>query len=359
MQIAELLQIAVREDASDLHITVGRPPMLRVYGELVAIPGLETMNSAATQELLLPMLDDARRKCLISTGQVDFSYGIRELGRFRVNIYKQRGALSAAMRTIPGNIPAMDSLGLPEVMQSFVEKNRGLILITGPTGSGKSTTLAALIDMINSTRNAHIITLEDPIEYLHVHKKSIIHQREIGTDTISFADALRAALREDPDVILVGEMRDFETIQIAITAAETGHLVFATLHTNDTVQTVDRIIDVFPPSQQAQIRTQLALVLQAVVCQQLLPKADGSGRVIATEVMISNSAIRSLIREGKSHQIRTSIQTGAKYGMHTLDNSLKELFQQRIVTYQEAFMRATDPDEFRKYKDESVQDAMM
>lgn len=354
MEIAELLQIAVREKASDLHITVGRPPMLRIYGELVAVPGMEVMTGVATQELLLPMLDEARRKTLVTTGQVDFSYGLRDCGRFRVNIYKQRGALSAAMRTIPGNIPSIDILGLPEVVKGFAEKNRGLILVTGPTGSGKSTTLAALIDQINNTRNTHIITLEDPIEYLHVHKKSIIHQREIGTDTLSFADALRAALREDPDVILVGEMRDFETIQIAITAAETGHLVFATLHTNDTVQTVDRIIDVFPPNQQPQIRTQLALVLQAVVSQQLLPKMDGSGRAIATEVMVTNSAIRSLIREGKSHQLRTSIQTGGKYGMHTLDSDLLQLYKQRQVTFQEAYMRAADPEEFRKYKEDAA-----
>ena len=236
--------------------------------------------------------------------------------------------------------------------KSFTEKSRGLVLVTGPTGSGKSTTLAALIDLINTNRSAHIITLEDPIEFLHFHKRSIVNQREIGTDTDSFANALRAALREDPDVILVGELRDFETIHIAITAAETGHLVFATLHTNDTVQSVDRIIDVFPPSQQPQVRTQLSLVINGIVAQQLIPAIDSAGRVLATEVMVANSAIRSLIREGKTHQIRTSIQTGAKYGMHTLDSKLKELYQRRMISYQEALLRAVDQDEFRKFGEE-------
>jgi len=353
MQIADFLKVAMERNASDLHLTVGRPPMLRIYGELLPIEGVEALTSATTQELLVPLLDDNRKKALLTTGQVDFSYGVRGLGRFRVNIFRQRGALSAAMRTIPSSIPSIDMLGLPEVVKGFAEKSRGLILITGPTGSGKSTTLAAILDLINTNRNCHIITLEDPIEYLHIHKKSIINQREVGTDTDSFAGALRAALREDPDVILVGEMRDFETIQIAITAAETGHLVFATLHTNDTVQTVDRIIDVFPPNQQAQIRTQLSLVLQAVVSQQLLPRLDQQGRVIATEVMIANSAIRSLIREGKTHQIRTSIQTGAKFGMHTLDSDLRRLYEQRIVSFSEALMRAVDQEEFRKYGEES------
>jgi len=352
MQVADLLGIAVKESASDLHITVGRPPMLRVFGELNPIPGYDTLNSASTQELLLPLLDENRRKTLAATGQVDFSYGVQGLGRFRVNIFRQRGALSAAMRTIPSSIPSIDLLGLPEVVKTFTEKSRGLVLITGPTGSGKTTSLAALLDLINQTRNCHIITLEDPIEYLHVHKKAIINQREVGTDTDSFANALRATLREDPDVILVGEMRDFETIQIAITAAETGHLVFATLHTNDTVQTIDRIIDVFPPNQQQQIRTQLSLVLHAVVSQQLLPRIDVPGRVLATEIMVATSAIRSLIREGKTHQIRTSIQTGAKFGMHTLDANLKQLYQQRKVSFQEALLRAVDQDEFKKYSEE-------
>ena len=283
---------------------------------------------------------------------MDFSCGVQNLGRFRVNLFKQRGAISAVMRLIASEIIGLERLGLPDILQSFTEKSRGMVLVTGPTGSGKSTTLAALIDLINTNRSAHIITLEDPIEFLHFHKRSIVNQREIGTDTDSFANALRAALREDPDVILVGELRDFETIQIAITAAETGHLVFATLHTNDTVQSVDRIIDVFPPSQQPQVRTQLSLVINGIVAQQLIPAIDSTGRVLATEVMVATSAIRSLIREGKAHQIRTSIQTGAKYGMHTLDSKLKELYQRRMISYQEALLRAVDQDEFRKFGEE-------
>lgn len=354
MQVADLLELAVTQKASDLHLTVGRPPMLRVCGELLPVGGLNALTGVVIQDLVWPLLDERHRKTLATTGQVDFSYGIRNCGRFRVNIYRQRGALAAAMRTIPNSIPAFDNLGLPETLRTLTEKSRGLVLVTGPTGSGKSTTLAALIDLINSQRNCHIITLEDPIEYLHLHKQAMINQREIGTDADSFGGALRAALREDPDVILVGEMRDFETIQIAVTAAETGHLVFATLHTNDTVQTVDRIIDVFPPNQQPQIRTQLSLVLQAVVSQQLLPRLDRQGRAVATEVMVATAAIRSLIREAKSHQIRTAIQTGGKYGMHTLDADLRRLYQQRVVAFQEALLRAVDQEEFRKYQEETV-----
>ena len=352
MQLNDLMQLAIKEKASDLHLTVGLQPLLRIFGELMPVTSAEKLNSTTIQELILPILDENRRRVLSAAGQVDFSYGLAGLGRFRVNVYRQRGALSAAMRTIPTSIPTFDFLGLPEIAKNLAEKSWGLVLITGPTGSGKTTTLASLIDHINSTRNCHIITLEDPIEYLHMHKKAMINQREVGTDTDCFANALRAALREDPDVILVGEMRDFETIQIAITAAETGHLVFATLHTNDTVQTVDRIIDVFPPNQQQQVRTQLALVINGIISQQLLPRVDMPGRVLATEVMIANSAIRSLIREGKSHQIRTSIQTGGKYGMYTLDAKLRQLYEQRLVSFQEALLRAIDQEEFRKYNDD-------
>jgi twitching motility protein PilT len=348
LQISDLLGTAVQEKASDLHLVVGRPPMLRVFGELIPIAGLETLSSAKVQELVIPMLDERRQRILGETGQVDFSYGVAGLGRFRVNIFRQRGALSAAMRTIPTDIPPLDLLGLPEVVKSFADKARGLVLVTGPTGSGKTTTLAALVDLINAARSCHIITLEDPIEFLHFHKKAIVNQREIGTDSDSFDGALRAALREDPDVILVGEMRDLETIQTALTAAETGHLVFATLHTNDCMQTIDRIIDVFPPHQQTQVRMQLALALQGVVSQTLIPRVDQRGRVLAAEVLVITPAARNLIREGKTHQIPTILQTGGKLGMQTMDSSLRTLYQKRMISVQEALLRANDQEEFKK-----------
>lgn len=350
--IHEFLELSVKEKASDLHLTVGLPPLLRINGELTPMTQFEPLTHMSIQEILSPMMDEARRNKLETIGQIDFSYGVRGLARFRVNIFRQRGTYAAVMRLIPMEILTLEMLGLPDTIRQFTEKTRGLVLVTGPTGSGKSTTLASLIDIINVERSCHIITLEDPIEFLHRHKKSVINQREVGADTDSFANGLRAALREDPDVILVGEMRDYETIQVAITAAETGHLVFATLHTNDTVQTMDRIIDVFPPHQQAQIRTQLALVIQGVVSQQLLPRIDQPGRAVATEIMVANSAIRSLIREGKTHQIRSSIQTGGKYGMQTMDTSLKMLFQRHMVSFQEALMRAVDQEEFKKLSNE-------
>lgn len=350
--IQELMQLAVKEKASDIHLTVGLAPILRVFGELKQLIQFEPLTHNSIQDIFSPLLDDNRRKQLETAGQVDFSYGVRGLARFRVNVYKQRGTYAGAMRLIPSEVVPLEMLGLPEAVRQFTEKTRGLVLVTGPTGSGKSTTLASMIDIINTNRNAHIITLEDPIEFLHKHKRSMINQREVGTDTDSFSNGLRAALREDPDVILVGEMRDFETIQIAITAAETGHLVFATLHTNDTVQTVDRIIDVFPPNQQAQVRSQLSLVILGIVSQQLIPRIDQPGRIVATEIMVANSAIRSLVREGKSHQIRSSIQTGGKYGMQTLDAALRNLHQRRIISFQEAFIRAIDQDEFKKYQDD-------
>lgn len=353
MSINDLLTIAVNQKASDLHLTVGRPPMLRIYGELVPISGEIELNNAMIRELVAPMLDESHQKVLDEKGQVDFSYGISNLGRFRVNLFRQRGAVSGVMRLIPTQIPDLSMLGIPEVVKTFAEKSRGLVLMTGPTGSGKTTTLAALIDLININRSCHIITLEDPIEFLHKHKKSVINQREVGTDTDSFAGALRAALREDPDVILVGEMRDLETIQTALTAAETGHLVFATLHTNDATQTVDRIIDVFPPHQQQQIRMQLSVTLQGIVAQQLIPKFNQPGRVLATEVLIANSAIRNLIREGKTYQLPSSLQTGGKLGMQTLDASLKSLYQRRLISLQEAMMRASDQEEFKRFAEMS------
>ncbi|NLW09775.1 MAG: type IV pilus twitching motility protein PilT [Firmicutes bacterium] len=348
MELADLLRTAVEKGASDLHLTAGRPPVLRINGELNFIENQPVLTKENIPILLEPMLTDERRGELERNGQVDFSYGLPGLGRFRVNVFHQRSTVSAVMRLIPHEIPTFERLGLPEVVKDFTEKTRGMVLITGPTGSGKSTTLASLIDIINTNRSCHIITLEDPIEYLHNHKRSLINQREIGTDTVSFAGALRAALREDPDVILVGEMRDFETIQTALTAAETGHLVFATLHTNDATQTVDRIIDVFPPHQQAQIRIQLSLTLQGIVSQQLLPRADIPGRVLACEVLVATSAVRNIIREGKTYQLPTVMQTGGKLGMQTMDSSLRDLYRQRKITIQEALLRASDPEEFKR-----------
>jgi twitching motility protein PilT len=349
MELRELLAISVDEQASDLHLTVGRPPMIRVYGELVPISGKEVLSNNLICELIARILDENRKQILLQTGQVDFSYGMTGVARFRVNVFRQRGAFSAVMRTIPTEIPKLETLGVPQTVTTLAEKSRGLVLVTGPTGSGKTTTLASLIDLINERRNCHILTLEDPIEFLHRHKQSIVNQREVGTDTDSFGNGLRAALREDPDVILVGEMRDLETIKIALTAAETGHLVFATLHTNDVMQTVDRIIDVFPPHQQTQIRMQLALTIQGIVAQQLIPRIDQSGRVLATEIMFVTSAARNLIREGKTYQLPTIIQTGGRLGMHTMDSSLKQFYDQRIISLQEALLRCSDADEFKKH----------
>lgn len=348
MAIQQLLEYAVQHNASDLHLTTRRPPMLRIIGELVPVEGQAELTPNSISELLLPLLNQHRQQTLDTVGQVDFSHGVSDLGRFRVNVFRQRGSMAAVLRLIPTKIPPLDSLGIPEVVRGFAEKSKGLVLVTGPTGHGKTTTLAALIDVINMSRSCHIITLEDPIEYLHRHNRSIINQREIGTDTDSFANGLRAALREDPDVILVGEMRDLETIQTALTAAETGHLVLATLHTNDAVQTVDRIIDVFPPHQQTQIRMQLALTLQAIVAQQLIPRCDIAGRVVATEILIATPAVRNIIREGKTHQLPTVLQTGGRLGMHTMDSSLKNLYQRRFITIQEAILRAGDQEEFKK-----------
>lgn len=353
VNIQDLLRISFEEKASDLHLTVGLPPLLRIHGELTTLEQYEPLTHMQMQEILAPLLDDAKKKKLDECGQVDFSYGVRGLARFRVNVFKQRGTYAAVMRLIPVEIVPLEALGLPHSVRYFTEKTRGLFLVTGPTGSGKSTTLASMIDIINTERRCHIITLEDPIEFLHKHKCSIVNQREIGTDTDSFSNGLRAAFREDPDVILVGEMRDYETIATAITAAETGHLVFATLHTNDTVQTVDRIVAAFPPHQQQQIRVQLSMTIIGVLSQQLLPRVDQPGRVVATEIMVANSAIRSLIREGKIHQIRSMIQTGAKYGMITMDASLRSLYQRGLVSFHEAYIRAIDQDEFRKYAEEA------
>lgn len=348
LRINELLVEAVNLGASDLHLTTGLPPMVRVSGALRPLDEQPILKPADTRELMYSIMRPDILERYEAAGEVDFSYGIAGVARFRVNAYTQRGSVGAAFRVIPTEIRSLEELGLPPVVKTFAEKTRGMVLVTGPTGSGKSTTLASLIDIINSERACHVITLEDPIEYLHKHRKSMINQREVGTDTKSFATALRAALREDPDVILVGEMRDLETTSIALTAAETGHLVFATLHTNDTVQTVDRIIDQYPPHQQQQVRVQLASVLQGVVSQILMPRMDGQGRIVAVEVLVANPAVRNLIREGKTHQIYSVLQTGARHGMISLDMYLVDLVKRGIIAWDDALSHATNPEEMRR-----------
>lgn len=348
MNLDEILSKGVSMGASDVHFTVGLAPMTRQVGNLLPLPDYPRLSPIDTKDLLLGILNEDQKVKLVSKGEIDLSYSIAGIGRFRVNIYHQRGTIAGAFRTIPTEIRNLDQLGIPRVVGTVADKQRGLYLVTGPTGSGKSTTLAAIIDMINTSRPCHIITLEDPIEYLHKHNKAMVNQREIGSDSENFANALRAALREDPDVILVGEMRDPETTSIAVTAAETGHLVLATLHTVDTVQTIDRIIDQFPAAQQGQVRIQLAGVLIGVMSQQLMPNKDNSGRVVAVEVMMATPAARNLIREGKTHQIYSVIQTGAKYGMQSMDSSLRDLFLTRKISKEEAISRAIDPEELRR-----------
>ncbi|MEW6696441.1 MAG: type IV pilus twitching motility protein PilT [Bacillota bacterium] len=358
MNIMEsILRLGAKIGASDVHITVGKPPVFRINGLLHSMdtmPGLEPelprtkLMPEQTLEMARSIMDANQYKKFTELGEVDFSYSIAGTGRFRVNIFKQRGSVAVAMRIIRTQIPTIRELRLPEVVCHLARKPRGLVLVTGPTGSGKSTTLAAMIDLINTQTSSHIITLEDPVEYLHYHKQSIVNQREIGLDSLSFGNALRAAMREDPDVILVGEMRDLETIATAITAAETGHLVLATLHTTGAAQTIDRIIDVFPPHQQQQIRIQLSNTLQGVICQQLLPRRDGTGRVVALEIMLANPAIRNLIRESKTHQIISQIQTGARFGMQTLDMSLRNLVLEGIISAEAAREKAVDAEMLTK-----------
>lgn len=353
----DLVQAMIEQDASDLHLTAESPPMIRVRGRLTPVQGAEHLDAVACRELVYGLLTTTQRQRLETDRQVDFAYPIPGLARFRVNAFQQRGATGAALRLIPDRIRTLEELGLPAVIGELTEKPRGLVLVTGPTGSGKSTTLAAMIDRINGTRHDHILTIEDPIEVLHPHKGCIVNQRELGTDATSFALALKAALRQDPDVILVGEMRDIETMETALTAAETGHLVFATLHTQDAPQTVDRIIDSFPAAQQNQVRMQLAGALQGVVCQQLLPTADGRGRVCAMEVMVPTAAVRNLIREGKTHQIRSSIQTGARHGMQTLESALVELLQAGRIERAVAEARANDASDLRRLLDNTGDEA--
>lgn len=345
--IDEFLIKALEIGASDLHITVGVPPIVRVNGKLMPLKYPKLMPKD-TQELIYSILTQEQRDILERNFEYDTSYSIPGKGRFRVNVYFQRGTIAAAFRSIPFKIPTVEELRLPLVVKDFAMKPRGFVVVTGPTGSGKSTTLAALINIINETRNCHVITIEDPIEYLHSHKKSVINQREVGSDTKSFANALKYALRQDPDVILIGEMRDLETIQTALTAAETGHLVFATLHTVDAAQTIDRIIDVFPPHQQQQVRIQLAGCLQGIIAQQLLPRRDGKGRIVAVEILVATPGVRNLIREGKTHQIYTAMQTGQKYGMQTLDMALADLVKRGWITFETALEKCQDPASLRQ-----------
>jgi twitching motility protein PilT len=343
----QLLKAMIEKGASDLHITTNSPPQLRVDGKMHPLK-IPPMNASETKQMCYSVLTDAQKHRFEEHNELDLSFGVRGLARFRANIFMQRGAVAGAFRAIPFKILTFEELGLPRVVNDFVKKPRGLILVTGPTGSGKSTTLASVIDRINSERNEHIVTIEDPIEYLHPHKGCVVNQREVGADTKSFANALKYILRQDPDVVLIGEMRDLETIEAALTIAETGHLAFATLHTNSAVQTINRIVDVFPPYQQAQIRAQLSFVLEGVMCQSLIPRSNGPGRALALEVMVPNPAIRNLIREDKIHQIYSQMQIGQeKFGMHTFNQSLVGLVQRRLITVEDALARSHDQEELR------------
>ena len=342
-----LLHQAVKSGASDLHITVGVPPILRINGNLVRTEH-KVLTVKDTEELFLSITKPEQQLYFKDHGEIDFSFAIFGLSRFRVNAFRQRGSTAIVIRVVNETVPTLEELGHPPVLKNLASQARGLVLVTGPTGSGKSTTLAAMINLINKERSCHILTLEDPIEYLHKHNQSIVNQREMHSDTKSFTIALRAALREDPDVILVGEMRDPETIATAITAAETGHLVFATLHTGSAAQTIDRIIDAFPAHQQQQIRIQLSVTLQGIVAQQLLPRIDQPGRIAALEILIATPAVRNMIREGKTHQLTSVIQTGVKFGMQAMDMALRDLYRRGIVSYGEASMRAIDEETFSR-----------
>lgn len=342
IDLERLFREAYERKASDIHITVGVPPIFRVDGELIPVDSFDVLAPDNTREIAMHLMSEHEKGVLDEVGEVDFSYSLLQKGRFRVNVYRQRGSISIAIRPIPFETPSLDSLMLPEILKEMALRDRGLFLVTGPTGSGKSSTLASMVNHINNHKTAHIITLEDPIEFLHKHMSSIIDQREIGSDSSSFAGALRGALRQDPDIILVGEMRDLETIQIAITAAETGHLVLSSLHTNGAAATVERIIDVFPPSQQQQIKVQLSNVLNGVMSQQLLRRFDNHGRVAACEIMIGNKAVHNNIREGKTHQIMSSIQTGSGDGMISMDNYIVNLYRKKLISYDEALAHCID-----------------
>lgn len=344
LRIEVLLEEVIRRKASDLHLQVGLPPTLRVDGSLVPVQNAEALNEEAVESLIFSILDEDQKQVLLKDKEFDFSFAFGDLGRFRVNAFHERGNLAAALRLIPSELLTVEQLGLPQIVNKFTEYPRGLVLVTGPTGSGKSTTLASLIHKINSDRACHIVTIEDPIEFTHKSNRSVIVQREIHYDTYSFSAALRSSLRQDPDVVLIGEMRDLETIAAAITIAETGHLVFATLHTNSASQSIDRMIDVFPPHQQPQVRSQLSNILMAVCSQRLIP-AIGGGRIAAAEILIATPAVRNIIREGKSHQLDAAIQTGAEFGMQSMDKTLVGLIHSGIISYDEARMYAVDIDE--------------
>ncbi len=341
----DLLKTMIEKGASDLHITTGSPPRLRIDGKLVPLNEPQ-LTPTDTKSLCYSILTDAQKHKFEENNELDLSFGLKGLSRFRANIFMQRGAVAGAFRTIPFHIMTFQELGLPEIVNELVKKPRGLILVTGPTGCGKSTTLAAMIDRINAERQEHIITVEDPIEYLHGHKKCVVNQREVNADTASFKAALRYILRQDPNVVLIGEMRDIETIEAALTVSETGHLTLATLHTNSAIQSINRIIDVFPPNQQEQVRVQLSFVLEAIMAQQLIPKKTGQGRVLAIEILVPNPAIRNLIREDKVHQIYSMMQTGqARYGMQTMNQSLFDLYSKGLISYEDALGRSPIPDE--------------
>jgi twitching motility protein PilT len=342
--MADLLQILVDRGGSDLHLTTGTTPQLRIAGKLVPLTQFEALTPQDTQRLAYSVLNEAQKQKFEEESELDLSFGIQGLARFRCNVYRQRGAVGAAIRLVPYKIRSFDELGLPKVCEEMAERPKGLVLVTGPTGSGKSTTLAAMVDKINNERSEHIVTIEDPIEFVHPHKKCVVNQREVFADTHSFKNALKSILRQDPDVVLVGEMRDLETIAAAITIAETGHLTFGTLHTNSCAQTINRISDVFPTTQQAQVRAQLSLVLEAVFSQTLIPKIGG-GRTMAMEIMVATPAIRNLIREEKIHQIYSAIQSGSKYGMQTMNQSLAELIKRRHISREDGMNRSTLPEE--------------
>jgi twitching motility protein PilT len=341
----DLLSIMVERGASDLHITTGTFPQLRMYGKLTSLTQFEQLAPQDTQRLAYSVLNEGQKQKFEEDNELDLSFGIQGLARFRCNVYRQRGAVGCAIRVIPVKVRGFSELGLPPIVEQLAERPKGLILVTGPTGSGKSTTLAAMVDKINSERTEHIMTIEDPIEFVHHHKKCLVNQREVFSDTQSFKNALKHILRQDPDVVLVGEMRDLETVSAALTIAETGHLTLATLHTNSCAQTMNRIIDVFPTSQQDQVRAQLSLVLEGVLCQQLVPTVDGQGRAMALEIMVATPAIRNLIREEKIHQIYSSMQAGQKFGMQTMNQSLLNLVQRGRIARDEAVNRTMDPDE--------------
>jgi twitching motility protein PilT len=345
--MGELFLLMHERGASDLHLTVGAPPTLRIDGALLPTP-FEKLNSETAQTLIYSLLNDQQRQRYEASNELDLAFNLRGIGRVRMNVYRQTGSVGAAIRAIPNSFKTFDEIGVPRVILDIMKMPKGLILVTGPTGSGKSTTLASMIDFINETRASHIVTIEDPIEFIHTHKKSVINQREVGADTATFGAALRHILRQDPNVILIGELRDLETIQAALNVAETGHLVLATLHTTDCAQTINRIIDVFPPHQLAQVRVQLSFVLQAVMCQQLLTHATGAGRVLACETLLVNSAIRNLIREQKVEQIQIAIQTGGKIGMQTMNQSLAELYFKQKITFQEAMSHSLDIEDLRR-----------